>query len=109
MLATRMRMSNPVPLAEVTYVSKYNDPLNPTTISSSMSLGAADPNRKIVVAVFGGASGSDITTSSCSVAGNTATKLVEHHATATTCSFWIVDLPTGTSGTVGMSLGILLV
>lgn len=90
------------PTLAMSYVTSTSaSPSNATHTFNSVSLGAEDGTRKIIVAV-GWAAGSDTTINSVTVNGVSATQVVAADAATGACgsALWIADVPTGTSVTV---------
>lgn len=89
----------------LTYLQATNDDSNLTTYSwASQNFGTASPNRYLIAA-FACAAAANVTGSSCTIGGISATKAVEVTANVTVggLSMWIAPVPTGTSGTVAIT------
>lgn len=95
----------------LTFLQATNDDSNLTTYTwAGENFGTASEGRYII-AVFG-YPGPNPTVSSCTIGGVSATKAHEvTPSTATTggCSIWIALVPTGTSGTISVTMSAAIV
>jgi hypothetical protein len=97
--------ASPPPPA-LTFLQAATDSADATTYSfASQNFGSAHPNR-FLIATFGWAAGANPTGSSCTIGGITASKAVEVVPAVSSggaCIF-IARVPSGTSGTVAITL-----
>jgi len=94
--------SNTLAISELAEVSNSSDL---TTYNfTSYSFGDADADRVLIVACYLHHTSSARTANSMTVGGTSATEVIEQ-ATAggSSASIWIVELPTGTSGTISVT------
>ena len=83
--------------------SAVDDTTGTTFTFSSVDIGTAASDRKVVVAVGGQVSGS--TQTSVTVGGESCTLAAVHSASAVSVAFWEIDLATGTSADIVVVFG----
>lgn len=103
------RFMGPVTDASVTFVSDAGSATDATSYNfSGLSLGAAAANRYIVVGVAARAA-STPTITGVTVAGVSATSLYQFKSSNSMSGFFIVPLPTGTSGDITVNFDVTIV
>lgn len=89
-----------LPAASISYTSTSSSTNNQSNYTfNNMSIGSADANRVIAVAIYAGLNG---TATSVTIGGVSATKVVG--VTGTVAEIWWASVPTGTTATVAISL-----
>lgn len=101
MLAHKLRRVGYLPPVEITFGSAHTDFNNNTIFTfTDVSFGAPSAGRAVIIAV-GGGKDVDVTISSVTVGGISATQAVYRGSTSGAwSSLWVAEVPTGTSGTV---------
>lgn len=103
------RMGQPPPDATVTFLANAGNVSDLTSYTyAGLSLGTEYSNRYIVVGIVG-RSGGTPSVSSVTVAGTSATSVYQHVSAGSLAAFYIVALPTGTSGDVVVNFSTAMV